>query len=284
MEEESNSVCAVQARGKINIGLRVLRRRMDGYHDLETVYYPIRWADTLTVRDAQSIVLTSTAPELVCDGSNLVVRAARALVAEIGAQGGAAMRLVKRLPMGAGLGGGSSDAAAALSLLLRLWNQRLDPDVLRRLALSLGSDVPYFLNPVPSYATGRGEVLTTLAGYVLPFSLVVVVPRVHISTAWAFSRVTPLPVRSADLRAIVMSNDLNVWRHALTNDFEVPVFAAYPQIRVRKEMLLVMGAKYASLTGTGAAVYGMFESQARAAAAADEARAAGCTVHLELAS
>jgi len=272
------------APGKINLGLQLLRRRSDGYHDLATVFYPLRWADTLSVRASSTFALTSTEPALDCGASNLVLRAARALAAETGTPRAARMALTKRLPMGAGLGGGSSDAAVALQLLSRLWNQPTSDAVLRRLALRLGSDVPFFLDPRPAYATGRGEVLAPMMNYALPFDLVVAVPPLHVSTAWAFRQAAPHAQGRPDLRAVVASNDLDRWRQALVNDFERTVFACHPRLKTLKAMLLDLGAGYASLTGTGAAVFAAFEQRRSAREAARAARAAGCTVHLERAA
>ena len=194
------------------------------------------------------------------------------------------MHLNKRLPVGAGLGGGSSDAAAALRALQRLWQCETDEADLQRIALSLGSDVPFFLGSCPAFATGRGEVLQRMCDYSLPYALLVVAAPVNVSTAWAFRRVTPKLARHGDLRAVVESNDLDCWRHALVNDFETPVFRYYPELLARKAELLDMGAGYASLTGTGAAVYGVFESWNRALQAAAASREAGCFVHLERAA
>ena len=277
-------VCTQEAPAKINLGLHILRRRADGYHDLQTIFYPLRWADTLHMWEAPSFSLTCDEPALPCDESNLVMRAARALAAETGESRGAGMMLQKRVPMGAGLGGGSSDAAATLRQLLRLWDRTVPRPVLHRMARSLGSDVPFFLDPKPAYATGRGEVLNVLKRYALPYALVVVVPPVHISTAWAFGQVQPARCGRADLRDVVCSNDLAHWRTALVNDFEGPVFAAHPVLRARKEALLGMGAGYAALTGTGSAVFGIFESDDLAQEAARQADAEGCAVHWQAAA
>lgn len=275
-------VRTARAPGKINLGLRVLRRRPDGYHDLDTVFYPIAWADTLQVQAAARLVLRCDAPGIPVDETNLVMRAARALAQETSTQRGADIELIKHLPAGAGLGGGSSDAAATLRLLADLWQTRTPKTVLQRLALAMGSDVPFFLNSKPARASGRGEVLELMAEYVMPFALVVVVPRLHVSTAWAFSKVKPRASHSSSLCAAVVSNDLGRWRRELVNDFEGPVMAALPEIRTRKEALMTLGAGFASLTGTGSAVYGMFEDVRHARAAAAEAQEAGCIVYMEL--
>ncbi len=267
-----------QAPAKLNLGLHVLRKRPDGFHDLETVFLAFPWADTLTARPAASLSLTCSDSSLTTDETNLVMKAARALAQACGASQGAALHLEKRLPRGAGLGGGSSDAAATLRLLADLWKLDASEATLHRLALGLGSDVPFFLGAAAAYATGRGEILTPLPGYRLPYDLVVVVPPVHVSTAQAFARIRPHDTRRPDLRTLVASNDLARWRAELVNDFEASVFEAYPAIRAAKTVLLDAGAGYAAMSGSGSAVFGIFEEQARAAAAAEAARQAGYRV------
>ena len=264
-----------QAPAKLNLGLHVLRKRPDGFHDLETVFLRIPWADTLTVRPAEQITLTCSDSSLTTDETNLVMKAALALAQTCGEAQGAALHLEKRLPHGAGLGGGSSDAAATLRLLVGLWKRDVPEATLHRLALALGSDVPFFLGAAAAHATGRGEILTPLPGYRLPFTLVVVVPPVAVSTAAAFARICPHATHRPDLRALVTSNDLARWRTTLVNDFEAPIFEAYPLIRTVKETLLEAGAGYAAMSGSGSAVFGVFEEAQRARAAAEAARQAG---------
>ncbi|MDX1419144.1 MAG: 4-(cytidine 5'-diphospho)-2-C-methyl-D-erythritol kinase, partial [Rubricoccaceae bacterium] len=150
------------APAKINLGLHVLRRRADGFHDVETVLVPIGWADGLTARPAPGLRFTCSDPALPTDDGNLVVRAARALAGWAGVAPAAALHLAKRVPYGAGLGSGSSDAAHTLRLLARLWGLDVPADALHGLAAGLGSDVPFFLGDGPALATGRGEVLTPL--------------------------------------------------------------------------------------------------------------------------
>ncbi len=269
-----------QAPAKINLGLHVLRKRPDGFHDLETVFLRIPWADALSARPAPRLSLTCSDASLSTNETNLVMKAARLLAQEYGVRAGAALHLDKRLPYGAGLGGGSSDAAATLRLLVDLWDLQAPEETLRRLAAALGSDVPFFLGPAAAYATGRGERLTPLLDaegtpYRLPFALVVVVPPVHVATAAAYRLVRPRATERPDLRTLVASNDLARWRAALVNDFEDPVFAAYPSVRAVKALLLEAGAGYAALSGSGAAVFGVFEAQAQVLAAAAAARRAG---------
>jgi len=272
------------APAKLNLGLHVLRRRDDGYHDLETVFLRFPWSDELAVSPSDQITMTCSDPALPTDERNLCVRAARALAAALGERRGAVLHLDKHVPYGAGLGGGSSDAAAALQLLAELWDADVSHEQLHAIAASLGSDVPFFLGPSAAFGTGRGEVLTPLLDpdtgdvYQLPFSLVVVVPPVEVSTAMAYRLVRPSDADRPDLRAVVLSNDLERWRVELVNDFEAPIFEAFPAIRSAKALLLEAGAGYASLSGSGAAVFGVFEDATQATAAAEAARVTGLQV------
>lgn len=274
------------APAKINLGLHVLRRRADGYHDIETVLHRIAWADRITAEPADRLAMTCTDPALPTDDRNLCMQAARRLREAFGVEQGAALHLDKRVPYGAGLGGGSSDAAATLQLLDELWGLDATPAKLHRIAAQIGADVPFFLEEGAALATGRGEVLTPLrdaAGdsYCMPFALVVVVPDVHIATPDAYGTVQPDADDRPDLAALVRSNDLARWRAELVNDFEVPVLEAYPDVRAVKEMIQDAGADYAALSGSGAAVYGVFENAASARSAAERARTAGQRVFVE---
>jgi len=279
-------VPARRAPAKVNLGLHVLRRRPDGFHDLATVFLPIGWADRLSGRPGGEIALTTSDPGLPTDRSNLIVRAALSLRQWAGDPGlGAAMHLDKRVPYGAGLGGGSSDAAAALRLLSSLWALDVPEADLHALALDLGSDVPFFLDGVPAHGTGRGEQLAPLHDadgrpYRCPFWLVVAVPPVHVSTAEAFAGIAPDADSRPDLAAAVTSNDLARWRAEVTNDFQRPVEAAHSEIRAAREGLLAAGAGHAVLSGTGAAVVGVFEDEDGAVEAA-ETLSASCRVWME---
>ena len=274
-----------RAPAKVNLGLHVLRRRPDGFHDLATVFLPIGWADTLAAEPASELALTTTDPDLPTGGTNLVVRAAHALRQWAGVSSGARLHLDKRVPYGAGLGGGSSDAAAGLRLLADLWGLDVPRSKLAELALGLGSDVPFFLDAVPAHATGRGERLVPLtndagAPYRCPFWLVVAVPPVHVSTAQAFAGVTPDADGRPDLAAAVVSNDLAQWRAEIVNDFQAPVEAAHPGIRAVRGSLEASGAGLAVLSGTGSAVVGAFDVEAVARRAA-QALGATCRVWVE---
>ena len=274
------------APAKLNLGLHVLRKRPDGYHDLESAFVPIGWSDALTAVPGRGLSLTCSDPALPTDGGNLVVRAARALAAHAGIEARAALHLEKRVPYGAGLGSGSSDAAAALRRLADLWRLRVPEPEMHALAAGLGSDVPFFLDGVPALATGRGERLEALrrpdgAPWRCPFWLVVAVPPVHVSTADAYRAVTPRAERRPDVAATVVSDDLARWRRDLVNDFEAPLVAQHPAIGDVRGALVDAGAGYAAMSGSGSAVFGAFEAEAPAHAAAERLEAAGCRTWVE---
>jgi 4-diphosphocytidyl-2-C-methyl-D-erythritol kinase len=273
------------APAKINLGLHVLRRRPDGYHDVETVLHRIDWADTITAAPADTLSMTCSDPALPTDENNLCLRAALALKEASGVAAGAALHLDKQVPYGTGLGGGSSDAAATLRLLTRLWDLDADPDHLHAVAAALGADVPFFLLDAPAaLATGRGDELTVLDDgdrpYRLPHPVVVVVPPVEIATPDAYAAVTPRDDDRPELPALVRSSDLSRWRAALVNDFEAPIAAAHPAVATARDWLRDQGADYVSLSGSGGAVYGVFEERAAAERVERAGRERSARVHL----
>lgn len=264
------------APAKINLGLHVLRKRVDGYHDIETVFLCIPWADRVAAAPADRLSMTCSDPALPTDEANLCMQAARRLKEAFSVDAGAALHLEKRVPYGAGLGSGSSDAAATLQVLDALWDVAASSEELHALGAEIGADVPFFLGAGAAHATGRGDVLTPLclrssAAYTCPFTFVVIVPPVQVSTPDAYRRVTPRATDRPDLRAVVMSNDLAQWRARLANDFEEPVTAAFSAIDAARSWLVDAGAGYVSLSGSGSAVYGAFETQAHAKAVANRA-------------
>lgn len=264
------------APAKLNLGLHILRRRPDGFHQLETVFLPIGWADALTAEPGPPLELTTSDPALPTDSGNLVIRAALALAAHLGIEPSGRLHLDKRVPYGAGLGSGSSDAAAALRLCAELWDVDVPEADLHQIASSLGSDVPFFLLEGAAHATGRGEILTPLldadgAPYQCPFWIVVAVPEVHVSTAEAYGLVQPTDTNRPDLVDLIRSNDLARWRDELVNDFEAPIAARHPEI-ARALATLRDQAGYAALSGSGSAVFGVFDAEA---AARDAASALG---------
>ena len=278
-----------RAPAKINLGLHVLRRRPDGDHDVETVLHRIDWADTITAAPADTLSMTCSDPALPTDETNLCLRAALALKEAFDVATGAALHLDKQVPYGAGLGGGSSDAAATLRLLTRLWDLDADPDRLHAIAAALGADVPFFLLDAPAaLATGRGDELTVLDDedrpYRLPHPVLVVAPPIEVATPDAYAAVTPRDGDRPELPALVRSSDLARWREGLVNDFEAPIAAAHPAVARARGWLRDQGADYVSLTGSGGAVYGVFGERAAAERVLEAGRDRDERMHLTLAA
>ena len=254
------------APAKINLGLHVLRRRPDGYHDIDTVFLKVGWEDVVSAVPSDQLSLTCSDGSLPTDEQNLCMKAAVALAEVAGVNEGAALHLEKYLPYGAGLGGGSSDAAATMLLLNELWETQLGEDTLHTVGASLGADVPVFLGEAPAYrGEQRGDVLTPMT-YVCPFHFVIVMPDIHVATPDAYRWITPQEAGRPDLPAIVASNDLTVWRTALVNDFEAPVAMRFPEIQHLKQRFFDAGAGYSAMSGSGASVFGVFESHDEASA------------------
>jgi len=254
---------SVKAFAKINLGLLITGKRQDGYHTLETVFSPINWYDELTFSAADGLGMSCSNLDLPADDSNLCLKAAKALREYAGIDKGVAITLTKRIPFGAGLGGGSSDAATTLRVLNALWELDVPQGDLHGIATGLGADVPYFLETKGlAYATGIGEILEDLDAS-LPFHIVTVFPGEHISTVWAYRNFYPrfdrkVPDLKQMMRGLCLRSDFSVLP-ALENDFEPAVFDHYPAVRKVKEQLLEKGGFYASLSGSGSAVFGLFE-------------------------
>ena len=262
----------LSAPAKINLGLRILRKRADGFHDLETVFLRIGWADTLTLAPAQHTTMTCSDPSLPVDESNLCLRAVRAVQQAMpdGSHTGLRVDLQKNLPFGAGLGGGSSDAASCLMAANTMLAAGLSDQRLHELAASLGSDVPFFLmESGVALGTDRGTMLSPMA---FPKALrgtwlVVAVPPVHVSTAEAYAGIRPDDGQEGMLEALVSGGSLAEWTKGLANDFESHLFDAHPGLAALKSDLLDAGARYAAMSGSGSAVFGVFQTE-------DEARSA----------
>ena len=262
----------LRAFAKINLGLEILRRRDDGYHDIETVFHRVDIADELSFSKKDSgILFKSDDPSLPSDERRLCVWAAAALFRATGYDGGIGIELRKHIPAGAGLGGGSADAAAVLRGAQRLLDIRISEADLHGIAAGIGSDVPYFLHAGSARATGRGEMLSYFA-LRIPYWIVVVYPEVHVSTAWAYEqfRFNPsLPMHN--LRELLMAaiGDPVALVNTLRNDFEPIVFRVHEEVLRAKEILYRTGADFALMSGSGSSVFGLFrdESYARECAA-----------------
>ncbi|MGF7140843.1 4-(cytidine 5'-diphospho)-2-C-methyl-D-erythritol kinase [Roseimarinus sediminis] len=243
---------------KINIGLEVLRMRPDGFHDIETIFYPLNWCDLLEIIPSRKFSFSESGMLTgVSASENIAVKAYR-LMHERYSLPPVAMHLHKQIPSGAGLGGGSSDAAHVLMGLNQLFDLQIDQNQLLDMAAQLGSDCPFFIINEPVLAEGRGEMLTKLTLDLKGWHLLVVKPAVHVSTADAYRNVHR-EVPGQSLRKRIMQ-PVAQWKSIVDNKFEKSVFDVHPEIAAVKKKMYSMGAVYASMSGSGAAVYALFSS------------------------
>jgi 4-diphosphocytidyl-2-C-methyl-D-erythritol kinase len=243
---------------KINLGLRILRRREDGYHQLETVFYPLPVKDVLETIRSEELTFTSTGVRIPGEAStNLCLKAYYLLKKDFEELPPLHIHLHKNIPIGAGLGGGSADGAFMLLLLNRQFRLGLEEGRLMDYAAQLGSDCPFFILNKPCLAGGRGEKLEPMELDLSRYRLALVDPGVHIGTAWAFSQCTPSE-KGRSIRDIIVQ-PVETWTGQLVNDFEAPVFRSHPALKTIKEKLYHAGAIYASMTGSGSSFFGIFD-------------------------
>ena len=254
----------VKSPAKINIGLNIIRKKNDRYHDIETIFYPLLLSDILSFKKSNKTKLASNSNEVKNLDNNIIFEAIRILEEHSGKKLGTEIFLEKNIPIGAGLGGGSSNAAATLKAINHLYKLNLNYKTLSELALALGSDVPYFLNPVACYASSRGEILNKINLY-LSQPILLLNPGINISTKWAFEQLTlsnqPGNLSHLSSQKIITVEDI---KRFATNDFEDIVFKKYPEISLIKEQLYSLGAEFALMTGTGSTVYGIFSNLQKA--------------------
>lgn len=244
---------------KINIGLSVIGKRADGFHDIESCFYPVDWRDILEISPSRN-------EKLVCSGlaingnkeDNLVWQAYQLLKREQNIPG-VHIHLHKVIPMGAGIGGGSSDAAFTLKILNSLFELNLTDDALQDYAGEIGSDCPFFIKNTAALATGRGTDLTPIPVSIKGTNIILINPKIHISTAEAYNGITPGP--SEVNYPEVLSKPIYEWRHYLKNDFEAYVFKKHTEIEKIVNGLYQAGAAYASMTGSGSTLYGIFDEE-----------------------
>lgn len=253
----------INADAKINLGLNVVRRREDGFHDIETVFYPVPIFDTIDIRvtDDAETDCTLIVRGISIDGNaddNLVVRAYRLLAADFSLPK-VCITLEKGIPTQAGMGGGSSDCAFTLRLLNDMFKLGLSNDRLRDYASKLGSDCAFFIEDGPQYAEGKGEILSPVDGSLSGYYLAVVKPDVAVSTGQAYANVkVGLPEHNC--LDVVNCHNVADWRELLNNDFEDSIFPLLPEVKAVKDKLYDLGAIFAMMSGSGSAVFGIFET------------------------
>ena len=243
---------------KINLGLYITGKRSDGFHDLLSCFYPVNWSDILEITPSETFEFIQTG--ILVPGSvkdNLCVKAYD-LIKEKHSIGSVRIHLHKIIPMGAGLGGGSSDAAFTLKILNAIFNLGLDHTQLQEYASQIGSDCAFFIENKTAIATSRGEVLELYGLDLKGKHIIIVCPDIHVSTKQAFSAINPKPY-SGDFKQLL--SDTNKWKGNLHNQFEDTILPIHPELEIIKNLLYANGAFYASMSGSGSAMFGLFDKE-----------------------
>ncbi len=248
---------------KINIGLNVVEKRPDGYHNIQTVFYPIALHDEMRVQLADKHSVEDCSIELlnsnieIPSADNLIVKAYR-LLAQDYDLGKVQVQLTKNIPLGGGLGGGSANAAYMLKALNQLFNLQITADKLEKYAIRLGADCPFFIKNKAVYATGVGDVFTSVNVSLSGYYLVLVIPNLHIATAEAYAAIRPQYPAKSLIESV--QAPIEYWKEFIKNDFEIYAFNKYPELAAIKENLYDLGASYAAMTGSGSTVFGLFKT------------------------
>lgn len=244
---------------KINIGLYVINKRDDGYHNLVSCFYPVPWTDVLEVIPSEKLSFSCSGSIIPGNENDNLCLKAYALLRKEFDLPAVKIHLHKIIPTGAGLGGGSSDAAYTLRMLNTIFKLNLSSEKLSYYASILGSDCSFFIYDKPRLATSRGEILSDMSLSLSGHHLIIVKPEVHVSTAEAYGGVTPQPA-NINLEEFLQNQSIRKWKGVVKNDFEDSVFKNHPVINDIKNRLYEKGALYASMSGSGSAVFGIFES------------------------
>lgn len=250
---------------KINLGLNVVSKRPDGYHNLETVFYPINIKDEICIETIPDNTTTCYECSLSIKGinidgdlqQNLIVKAYNLVKQHYTNIPKIRVKLTKNIPTQAGMGGGSADCAYTIKMLNDLFNLKMSINEMQEMAAKLGADCPFFINPTPSFATGIGEVLTPVDVNLSQYKIVIVKPAIMISTKEAFANITPKEPEKC-CRDII-KQPIETWKEELVNDFEQSISNIHPEIIKIKNKLYELGAIYVSMTGSGSALYGIFK-------------------------
>lgn len=247
---------------KINIGLNVISKRNDGYHNIESIFYPVNICDVLEIVENKNY--KNGTATIHCSGikvegeteNNLCIKAFKRIAIDFNLPA-TDIYLHKIIPMGAGLGGGSADAAFLITMLNTKFNLGLDKNRMNSYASEIGSDCPFFISNKVALAKGRGELLTEISLSLAGYKIWIIKPDVHINTKLAYAMLTPRAAKYS-LADITKNEPIDNWKGFIINDFETPVFEKHPEIKKIKDFLYESGALYASMTGSGSAVYGIF--------------------------
>jgi len=243
---------------KINIGLNIVNKRADGYHDLETIFYPVKINDVLEVVEAKTLSFTSSGLAIPGEKEgNICLKAYRLLSRDIKLPL-VQIHLHKNIPIGAGLGGGSSDASFFIKLMNEKFGLGLSLERMEHYASQLGADCAFFIQNEPVFASGKGDKFENIELDLSSYFVVLVMPDVHVVTSEAFENIVPKP--SGKGLKVLIKNDITTWRETIANDFEPVIIKKYAEIGNIKESLYRSGAIYASMSGSGSSVYGIFES------------------------
>lgn len=242
---------------KINLGLNILQKRADGYHDLETVFLPVGLYEVLEILPSKNkTTLTTTGIYAGNNNDNLCLKAYHLLQKDYSQLPEIRIHLHKAISPGAGMGGGSADGSFTLIMLNKIFNLDIPDHKMYNYALQLGSDCPFFIKNRPSLASGRGEILEDVTLSLTDFVIAIINPGIHISTKEAFSNIQP---RTPEKKIKdIIQQPIHTWKDELRNDFEKPVFEKYPEVKKIKEDLYKAGAEYAAMTGSGSTVFGIF--------------------------
>jgi 4-diphosphocytidyl-2-C-methyl-D-erythritol kinase len=243
---------------KINLGLNIVGKRADNFHDLETVFYPVPLKDILEIIPSDTLDFFISGINIPGETSNnLCVKAYRLLKKDFPGLPLVKIYLHKNIPVGSGLGGGSADGAFMLKLLNEKFQLNISKEKLIDYALELGSDCPFFIINKPCFATSRGEILEEIKADLSNYSFILINPKIHINTAWAFEQIRP-SIPSTSIRDVI-DHPVETWKSVLKNDFENAVLIKYPSLNIIKETLYNSGALYAAMSGSGSSFFGIFE-------------------------
>lgn len=257
------------AHAKINLGLRIIGTLPDGYHAIHSLFLPIYdLFDTLTFENHDTDIIFISNDDLnIPMEQNLIVKSAHLMRKHFGIQKGAIIHLDKVIPSGAGLGGGSSDAAATFRGLTKLWEISTDILTLSELGLSLGSDIPFFFHDSPAIVEGKGEIITPISCDLHAW-LLFIFPGIHINTGWAYSQIQKYSdYKTIDLKSAIQNGSINLQSEQLVNDFEKPIHAIHPILNDIKLQLISSGAIVSLMSGSGSTMYGIFSEESIAQSA-----------------